>query len=870
MEDTLAKIKKLRGEEVSDENILKEVIKDNPHKKKSFENAQKRGASASQILERIIKENAKEREEKVLSTIEKVKKLRSEGAEDENILKEVIKDNPHKKKAFEDAQKRGATPSFILEKLIEENREAYDTGTKPEKGDPSAEPQDDVGEKKPEDDVDEVAPQDDVGEKKPQDDHGDDYDDDSDDSKEQEEVVSQSESEKAEKEEKTEEERTPEEERTIQEARKRAVEEAKGVELEKKEAKEEEEKKEEEKKITFGQKVGRKITALKGTQILSEFFAITRYLLVGVDISDYSIEVLLIDKNGIVNSYGRSLLEKGVVENGEILNQKRLSEALRDTLKNTKPQPLHVPEHTRKKPLAIKRKEHKAIVSLPESKTYVQVFNFENEEDIYGQIERRIKETVPEEEEELYWDFIKVPGEERGAKVLCVAVQQSVVDMYIHFFKSTNVEPVAFEIEGAAIGRALLPLKKVKREKKEETVMADSRSRMILDMGARTTVLSVFGGKASISVSAISPYAGNYFTKKVAEYFDISEGEAEKMKQNEGFKEDGKTYDALKEHGKKIVKEAERAAAYHKREFGKEIKEVLLAGGTSLLPGIVDFLNKESKELKFKLGNPLSKINDMGLLNEKEGVLYANVIGLGLRSLYRNPIKDGINLLPEEVQTQETRSQKETTRSVLLVALFISLTGVALLGLAIYFLIYLPVPAPMQPLQDRVRMVLEEEVEHMDVVVISEDIEEDPEVYRGPGEEQEVVGTATRGEEYRATAQRGGWVRIEIEEEVEGWVHGENVEAIKTIKVEEEVEEPEEVDVEEDEVEVEEEDVVVVSGRLLEDPAVYERPEGEGRIIGVMAIGEEYEVVEQRGDWVRIKIEEGVEGWIHAGDIEEL
>jgi len=818
MEDTLAKIKKLRGEGVSDENILKEVIKDNPHKKKAFEDAQKRGASASQILERIMADNVKEREERVLSTIEKIKKLRGEGVSDENILKEVIKDNPHKKKAFADAQKRGASPSFILEKLIEENRSFAE---KPDKKETSQPP--------------EVE--------KP--------------SKEKKEKTKKEE--KKEKEE--EEERTPEEEKMIEEIRKRAIKEAKERELEKEVSSE--------KEVTFGQKIGRTIAALKGTQLLSEFFAITRYLLVGVDISDYSIEILLLDKNGIVNSYGRSTLEKGVVENGEILNQKRLSEAVRETLSNTKPQPLDVPEHTRKKSVAIKRKEHKAIVSLPESRTYVQVFNFENENEIYRQIEQKIKETIPEDEEELYWDFIRVPSEERGVKVLCVAAQQGIVDMYIHFFKSTNIEPVAFEIEGSAIGRALLPLKKIKKGKKEEeTVMADGKSRMIIDMGARNTVLSMFGGKASLSLSVISPYAGNYFTEKVAEYFDIPKEEAEEMKKKEGFKKDGKTYDALKEHGKKVVKEAERAAAYHEREFGKEIKEVLLAGGTALLPGIVEFFNSQSEKLTFKLGDPLRKINDMGMLSEKESILYSNVIGLGLRSLSKDPIKDGINLLPEEVQTQETRSHQERTKSVLFAALLIAFAGILLLGLAIYFLIYLPVPAPMQPLQDRVRMVMEEDAEHMDVAVISEELEEDPEVYAGPGEEQEVVGVAERGEEYRATAQRGGWVRIELEE-VEGWIHGENVEAIKTVEVEEgPPEDPEEEEVEE--AEVEPEDVVVVSGRLLEDPAVYERPGGEGRIIGVMNIGEEYEVVEQRGSWVRIYLEEEVEGWIHAGDVEEL
>ncbi len=50
--------------------------------------------------------------------------------------------------------------------------------------------------------------------------------------------------------------------------------------------------------------------------------------IVGVDISDYSIEILYMSKTGSVLAYGRSIIDRGAVQAGEIKDQKILSEAI--------------------------------------------------------------------------------------------------------------------------------------------------------------------------------------------------------------------------------------------------------------------------------------------------------------------------------------------------------------------------------------------------------------------------------------------------------------------------------------------------------------------------------------------------------------
>ena len=192
------------------------------------------------------------------------------------------------------------------------------------------------------------------------------------------------------------------------------------------------------------------------------------------------------------------------------------------------------------------------------------------------------------------------------------------------------------------------------------------------------------------------------------------------------------------------------------------------------------------------------------MLDRKESVLYANVIGLGLRSLKSDPIGSGINLLPEEVKSQAKKSQQETQRSVFLVALFIVIAGLLLLGMAVYYLVYLPVPAPMQPLKNRIMLVLEESKNEMvDVAFISDDTEEEITVYNGPGDESGVVGYVSSGEIYMATGQRAGWVRITMEDN-EGWIDGDQLKGLKTMEVEEFKTKKEESNFKEEEVSDEE------------------------------------------------------------------
>jgi len=59
---------------------------------------------------------------------------------------------------------------------------------------------------------------------------------------------------------------------------------------------------------------------------------------IGIDISDYSIEVLALSKKGSVLGYGRTILSPGIVVGGEVIKADELAAILAKTLKSATPQ----------------------------------------------------------------------------------------------------------------------------------------------------------------------------------------------------------------------------------------------------------------------------------------------------------------------------------------------------------------------------------------------------------------------------------------------------------------------------------------------------------------------------------------------------
>ncbi len=705
-----------------------------------------------------------------------IKNARERGATDKQILDKIIKENPEKAKFISLARQRGATDKQILDKIIEVNLEIKKEREKEER--------EEMAEKK-----------------------------------------------------KTIEKKT-EEKAEGKSAKKKET-------PEKKEKEKDEDKPTEKKKIEKGKKKEKKKKDKKSSESVLNplnWKPIRRIIssghMVGVDISDHSIEILLLNKKGVVLSHSRSVLDPGVISNGEIVNQKALSEKLKETMEGATPRPLEVPEHTRGKLSSAFSKTHRAIVSLPDSKTYVQVFEFDKPQGLYKKVEEKVKNTIPFDFDELYWDFVRLSSDKK-TKVLCVAALRDVVDSYIYFFKSTNIEPLVFDIEGAAIGRALLM--------DEE----DSKAgKMVLDIGARTSVLNIFDGD-SLAVSVSLPYAGHYFTSKIADKLEIPKEEAEELKREEGFKKDASTYSVLKKQGEKIITEIKSARNYYKSQFGKDIDRLIMAGGSSLLPGIVEFFTESLEGVRVETGAPLEKIKNEDLLTTDKPLLFSNVIGLALRSLEKDPAKAGINLLPEEVKAQEKKRRKEKSKLATVLSFIFFFLAIGVLLFSVYYYVYLPTTDSVEV----PRIKFGQLEQDMEIAIMRDDLDSIS-VYENPTEEASVLGEARSGKSYISSGRRGQWVGINFEGAV-GWVQIGDIVGIETVS-------------REDLSDTEPERRYITFAQVIdvgEDGLEVRRGPGEryeARI--TIEEGTMYQVLDKVGKWVMIEIGETT-GWVFEENV---
>jgi len=405
---------------------------------------------------------------------------------------------------------------------------------------------------------------------------------------------------------------------------------------------------------------------LKSLKPSKDFFLKTP-ILISLDISDYSLEVFALNEQKVITSFGRTLLEEGIIYNGEIREKEKLKKVVIEVLKKTKPYPI------------IKKTDRriKGAINLPESKIFVQQVKIKKEEKILEKIKSEIERTIPVSIEELYFHYHDIPMFEGDEKVvLCVAVEQRIVKQYIEFLQSIDIDPIIFDLEAASLGRSLLTIEKNEKNEKQK-----KEDEMIIDIGARSTTVSIFRNK-TLSFSVSIPFGGAYFTEKIAKKLDITNEEAENRKKRIGLR--GELKNILTDSLEKILKEIREAERYYSREIGGEIEKIIIVGGSSLVPGLLEYFKEELGEI-VSIGRPLEKIKANKEIDEKESLVYTSVIGLALRTTEKDPIETGLNMLPEEIRKIEKRHQQERRRTVWIGAIILAALGIIALFFSLYY-----------------------------------------------------------------------------------------------------------------------------------------------------------------------------------------
>lgn len=339
----------------------------------------------------------------------------------------------------------------------------------------------------------------------------------------------------------------------------------------------------------------------------------------GLDLSDRSIKVAQLQKNAkrmSLYSYGREDMEEGIIENGEILNRKKVVEYIKKALDSASPKPI---------------KAKFVAYSIPEPKGFIRVIKipFTDDDNIEQVIRYEAEQLFPINISESYIDWQVINKKKKEHLEIIIAVVPKVfIDSYSSVIKEAGLKPIAAEIESIAIARSLINKTK------------STRPILIIDLGKDRTSFIIFKNPA-VQFTASIPVCGNEFITAISNRLNVGEDEAEKIKEACGLKlngECGEVFKLMQPSLNEMIKYIHKLTSYYQDHFNanEDISKVVICGGEARMSGMSSFLSLQIKK-EVERGNPwvnIIKSTDrvIPLISRDDSLVFVTVLGLAMRA----------------------------------------------------------------------------------------------------------------------------------------------------------------------------------------------------------------------------------------------
>jgi len=361
----------------------------------------------------------------------------------------------------------------------------------------------------------------------------------------------------------------------------------------------------------------------------------------GLDISDLSLKIVKLKKRGnffTLSSYGKEEIEPGIIKRGEIKDEKKLAEIIRESIKKVRGEKL---------------KTNYVVASLPEEKAFLQVIQMPRlpEEDLKSAVIYEAENYIPTPIEEVYLDYQIVPpvyDHLDHLDILIAALPKKTVDPYLSVLKLAGLRPKVLEIESLAIARALI----------KDGIT--TQPILLIDLGATRTSFIIFSGQ-SLRFTTSIPVSSTSFSEIISKNLGVTLAEAERLKIKHGLEEKvkikigeektelkrerGRIFEALIPTLVDLVQQIKRYLDYYQAHAehehlppdGKGVSKILLCGGGANLKGLCQLLSLELK-IPVEIGNPWVNIlikekKEVAELSFEESLKYTTALGLALRGI---------------------------------------------------------------------------------------------------------------------------------------------------------------------------------------------------------------------------------------------
>lgn len=352
----------------------------------------------------------------------------------------------------------------------------------------------------------------------------------------------------------------------------------------------------------------------------NDLFSKTKKL-VGLDIGSNSIklaEVIDTSNGQILNRFSQMPLAKGIITEGVINDTRALSSKIKELFKKS---------GCRSKSVVTALSGNSVVVKKV---TFAQM----DDAELRDLIRDEAGKYLPfDSMDEVNYDFQVLGDNEYNPNqmdVIIVAAKKVIVNAYVEATTSAGLNVAIMDIDSFALETMY----------EANYDYGDNEVVVIVRIGADLTNIIVIKGGMSIFTRDLT-LGGNSITESLQEKYGVSFEEAETIKL-EGLpgsdQDNADLRNSILDFADPICTEIERSIDYFRSTFGGEyIQRVLLAGGSSRIPGLTANLSQRLN-LETELINPLLKIgfnkrNIEPKTLETIKPVAAVAIGLGLRRI---------------------------------------------------------------------------------------------------------------------------------------------------------------------------------------------------------------------------------------------
>jgi len=280
----------------------------------------------------------------------------------------------------------------------------------------------------------------------------------------------------------------------------------------------------------------------------------------------------------------------------------------------------------------------KTIMSVPTSSAFYSVISlpYIKNSEMFNAVQFEAQKYIPVPLNEVVfdWNVIKEENQEldksgiestrRGKKVkiLLVAVPVDVTKKYTNIAKLLDLDLIALETESFSLARSL--------------AINNNGSFMIIDIGSKTTNITVVENDYVMLSHSMYSAGSEEITRAISYGFDINYSRAEKLKKDLGLNpsdSNKKVFEIIAPIINIVISEIKRIKEIYYNNNRKEIKKIVITGGSASLPGLIDYLSKELN-MAVEIGNPWKSIVYNGVLEKKlkeKSHYFSIAVGLALK-----------------------------------------------------------------------------------------------------------------------------------------------------------------------------------------------------------------------------------------------